>query len=97
MHPISYIKRAAIDADKWNASIRSAPNGNIYATAEYLDCMAVNWDALVADDYNIVMPLTWNRKYGFDYLYQPPFTASLGIFGSELNDQKVKSFLDAIP
>jgi hypothetical protein len=26
------------------------------------------------------MPLTWNKKYGFTYLYQPAFTAQLGVF-----------------
>ncbi len=97
MLSISYIKRAAIDPAKWNACIESAPNGNIYAHTDYLDCMSVHWDALVGGDYQFVMPLTWNRKYGFHYLYQPPFTASLGIFGPAINDHIIKSFLDAIP
>ena len=97
MLPVSYIKRAAIDPAKWNACIDSAPNGNIYAYTDYLDCMAARWDALVAGDYQFIMPLTWNRKYGFDYLYQPPFTASLGIFGQGIDEETVKAFLDAIP
>jgi hypothetical protein len=28
------------------------------------------------------MPLTWNRKWGIRYLYQPPFTQQLGIFST---------------
>ena len=34
------------------------------------------WDALVLDDYAAVMPLTWRRKYGTRYLYQPAFTTA---------------------
>jgi hypothetical protein len=59
--------------------------------------MAKHWDALVLGDYEVVMPLTWNKKYGFCYLYQPAFTASLGLFGSEIEELLVKRFMDAIP
>jgi hypothetical protein len=59
--------------------------------------MARHWDALVLDDYKAVMPLTWNKKYGFYYLYQPAFTASLGIFGNNINETLVKTFLDTVP
>lgn len=97
MLSISYIKRNAIDTLKWNACIDGASNGIIYGHTDYLDCMSVNWDALIADDYHYVMPLTRNRKYGFDYLYQPPFTASLGIFGNDIDQQITNEFLHAIP
>ena len=43
------------------------------------------------------MPLTWNKKYGFYYLYQPAFTASLGVFGNKLEAPLIKKILDAIP
>jgi hypothetical protein len=74
-----------------------AMNGLVYAYSIYLDNMARHWDALVMGDYERVMPLTWNKKYGIHYLYQPSFTASLGIFGKELNSGVVGSFLSAIP
>jgi lipid II:glycine glycyltransferase (peptidoglycan interpeptide bridge formation enzyme) len=44
-----------------------------------------------------VMPLTWNKKYGFYYLYQPAFTPQLGVFGKNTDEHLVKKFLDAIP
>ena len=59
--------------------------------------MAKHWDALVFGDYEAVMPLTWNKKYGFYYLYQPAFTASLGVFGKSIDGTLVKNFLDSIP
>jgi hypothetical protein len=43
---------------------------------------AGQWDALVLDDYQAVMPLTWRSKYGIRYLYQPAFTQQTGIFSA---------------
>ncbi len=94
---IKYLKQKEIDKEKWDACINSAINGLMYPYSFYLDCMAKHWDALVLEDYEAVMPLTWNKKYGFYYLYQPAFTASLGVFGKNINENLVKDFLDAIP
>jgi len=94
---IKYLQHKEIDKTKWDACITNAPNGLIYPYSFYLDCMAKHWDALVLNDYETVMPLTWNKKYGFYYLYQPAFTASLGIFGSKIEESLVKKFIDAIP
>ncbi len=43
---------------------------------------AGQWDALVLDDYQAVMPLTWRSKFGIRYLYQPAFTQQTGIFSA---------------
>lgn len=59
--------------------------------------MSENWDALVLDDYKAVMPLTWKKKYGIHYLYQPFFTASLGVFGKNISAVLVNDFLKTIP
>ena len=68
---IRYLTNEQIDKIKWDACIDTASNGLVYAYSFYLDSMAKNWDALVLGDYEAVMPLTWNKKYGFYYLYQP--------------------------
>jgi hypothetical protein len=86
---IRFLLRNEIDIEKWDRCILNATNGLIYARSFYLDTMAENWSALVEGDYNAIMPLTWNRKYGFSYLYQPSFTAQLGLFVSEPGDQKL--------
>jgi hypothetical protein len=40
------------------------------------------------------MPLTWNKKWGIRYLFQPPFTPQLGIFSEwPLSPQKVNEFM----
>ena len=94
---IQYFSYKEIDKEKWDACITHAPNGLIYGYSYYLDHMAKHWDALVLNDYEAIMPLTWNKKYSFHYLYQPAFTASLGVFGKSINEQLVRKFLDTIP
>ncbi|MEO6127636.1 MAG: hypothetical protein ABIP30_04770 [Ferruginibacter sp.] len=46
----------------------------------FLDCMAANWDGLVLNDYEAVMPLTWKKKWAIKYLYQPTFIQQGGIY-----------------
>lgn len=94
---IKYLPYKEIDKPKWDACIDNAPNGLIYAYSFYLDAMAKHWDALVLNDYEAVMPLTWNKKYSFYYLYQPAFTASLGVFGKNITEMLVGDFIKAIP
>ena len=96
-HQIKYIAQQYIDRQKWDACIDKAPNGLIYGYSFYLDEMAKHWDALVLNDYEAVMPLTWNKKFGFYYLYQPAFTASLGVFGKNLTEIILNQFLEAVP
>src|SRR6266496_1158661 len=94
---IQYLTYQQIDKTKWNACIKDAGNGLIYAYSFYLDHMASQWDGLVLNDYETVMPLTWNKKYGIYYLYQPFLTAQLGVFGKRINAETVKDFLEAVP
>lgn len=95
---ITYLRRGEIDTARWDDCIDASPNGLIYATYTYLDHMApLRWDALVYNDYEAVMPLTWNKKMGIYYLYQPAFTASLGVFGRSVTGEMVRQMLAAIP
>ncbi len=101
MHYLTYQQ---IDKKKWDTCIDKAGNGLIYGYSFYLDAMAKNWDGLIlsagshtVNDYEAVMPLTWNKKYGFYYLYQPPFTACLGVFGKSISAEIINGFLNSIP
>ena len=94
---IQYLHHHEIDKKKWDELISNAGNGLIYAYSFYLDQMAKHWDALVLKDYEAVMPLTWNKKFSIYYLYQPAFTACLGIFGQGINDVMVDQFVQAVP
>lgn len=94
---IQYLVNQQIDKTKWDQCIKNAENGLIYAYSFYLDAMSKNWDALVLNDYEAVMPLTWNKKMGIHYLYQPFLTAQLGVFGRNVTEQLCGDFIQSIP
>lgn len=94
-----YLENKDIDREKWNAGIAAAANGQVYAYAWYLDAVADNWDAVIAEDYTYLMPLPWNAKWlGVKQIYQPVFTQQLGIFGKLVPDSElITRFFAAIP
>jgi hypothetical protein len=94
---LQYITQKEINKQKWDYCIDNADNGLIYSYSFYLDHMARHWDALILNDYEAVMPLTWNKKYGIHYLYQPPFVAATGVSGKNISETTVGSFIRAIP
>lgn len=95
---IQYLQNENIDRRKWDETIARSFNGIVYAYSWYLDIVSPGWNALVNNDYKSVMPLTWRKKYGISYLFQPFFTQQLGVFSSEKSDADlVQQFLDAIP
>src|SRR5688572_10861129 len=81
---IRFVPYKEIDFTKWDNCIATASNGLIYGYSYYLDHMAKQWDGLVLNDYEAVMPLIWRKKYGILYCYQPPFTQQCGWFGYPL-------------
>lgn len=95
---IKYFSHNEIDKNKWNNCIKDSVNGLIYAYSWYLDIVCPKWNALIEDDYKSVMPLPSAKKYGFIYIYPPPFTQQLGVFStSRLNNESVEKFLQHIP
>ena len=95
---IKHYTHKEIDYAKWDNCIRNSFNGYIYAYSWYLNIVCPNWQALIEDDYKCVMPLTCRRKYGMNYLYQPPFTQQLGVFSvNKFSKEKVDTFLASIP
>ena len=98
MRDLRYIPHASIDSSKWDTCIHDASNGLIYGYSWYLNALTHQWDALVWNDYEAVMPLTWNKKWGIHYLYQPYFCASLGLFSrNKVDADMLKIFLQPIP
>ena len=93
---IQYLQHKQIDKAKWDAVI--AECDNIYAFSWYLDMVHPNWEALVEDDYQAVMPLTGGKKFGVNYLFQPYFVQQLGVFSSSpMTAEKTAAFLNTIP
>jgi hypothetical protein len=74
-----------------------ALHGNVYGYTWLLDSLT-RWDALVLGDYEALMPLPWNRKYGFYYIYPPYFMQQLGIYAPfEITSALVTAFIQCIP
>lgn len=88
-----YLPHHKIDKVKWDACVTNATNAMVYGESWYLDTVSPGWDGLVLGDYEAVMPLPHRRKWGVKYIYQPPFTQQLGVFGRADAD----IFLAAIP
>ncbi|HSK13268.1 MAG TPA: hypothetical protein VK907_08625 [Phnomibacter sp.] len=94
MQAIEYITHGQIDKQRWNDVIRRAHNGLAYAYTDFLDAMSPGWDALIAGNYEAVMPITWRKKMGIRYLCQPAFAQQLGIFSpSSIPPPLVEAFL----
>lgn len=94
---ISYIPQQHIDKARWDRCIDHAFNGLIYARSYYLDITAPGWNALVLNDYEAVMPLPTRKKFGVCYLFEPPMTPILGVFGNDISTEMVSAFLASIP
>ena len=93
---ILYLHHNQIDKAKWDDTI--AECGNIYAYSWYLDFVHPDWEALVENDYQSIMPLTGGKKFGVNYLFQPYFVQQLGVFSKQpLSHEKTEEFLKAIP
>jgi hypothetical protein len=95
---IKYLAHTEIEKNRWDLCIRQSVNRLPYAVSWWLNIVSPGWDALVQDDYMAVMPLTWNRKLGINYLFQPYLTQQLGIFSpGEISPEQEGEFLEAIP
>lgn len=91
---INYLAHQDVDKAKWDAAIEQSTNGLIYASSVFLDNMSPGWDALVAGDYECILPITWRSKLGIKYVCQPAFTQQLGLFFKhEMSDNLLSGFL----
>lgn len=95
---IAYLKNNEIDKEKWDECIIQSFNGNAYVYSWYLDLVHEDWEALVEDDYQRVMPLTLRKKFGITYYYQPYFTQQFGVFSINIiNPDIIDNFIQSIP
>lgn len=91
---LNYLTYHQINKSKWDDCINKSINKLIYAESFYLDTITENWDAIVLNDYEAVMPLIWKKKFGIKYLYQPAFFQQAGIFFSnQINNEVLQAFI----
>jgi hypothetical protein len=95
---IFYINHNKIDKQKWDACIALSENRIVYALSIYLDILYPNWDAIIENDYQSVMPIIKNKKNFINYIYNPVFSARLGIFSTKpIDENLIHSFFNRIP
>ncbi len=93
-----HLKHEEIDLEKYSTTIINCAWGRIYALPWYLDIVSPNWEALVNEDYSIVMPLPIKRKYRLKYITQPYLCQQLGVYSTlPLGKHIFKEFYDKIP
>lgn len=95
---IRHLKHSEIDYARWDDCLDESPDALPYAHTWYLDVVSPGWEALVAGDYDCVMPLPRKRRYGLAYLVQPPLTQQLGVFARRGGNEKItEEFIRKIP
>lgn len=96
---VRLLKRAEIEAPKWNGCVHYASNSKIYGYTWYLDNVADEWMGLVEGDYQSVFPLVFNEKlFGIKQLYTPFLCQQLGLFSVNIcNKERIRQFVEAIP
>lgn len=74
-----------IDKTKYSACLDKCLNYRIYAELWYLNIVSPDgYDILVLNDYEAVMPIPYQKKWGFKLVIQPIFCQQLGIFYKEI-------------
>lgn len=95
---IKHLKHNEINYQQWDTCVAKSKNRLVYTYSWYLDVVSPQWEALVADEYEYIMPLPIKRKAGIPYLVQPVLAQQLGIFSPHaLNVDIVKKFIRKIP
>ena len=95
---LNHLKHADIDFIRWDDCIENSVGGLPYAMSWYLNIVSPNWEAVVSPDYNYVMPITVNSKFGIKYIVQPAITQQLGIFSrNEIPEDIIRLFSSKIP
>ncbi|MBF0596999.1 hypothetical protein [Faecalibacter rhinopitheci] len=87
---IKKIKRSALDLDKYSACLQRAINYRVYAEYWYLDTLTDSqWDCLVLNDYEAIMPLPYQKKLGIKFISQPTYCQQLGVFYANSFPQEI--------
>lgn len=95
---IRRINNIDIDESKWNQAIKEAYNSTPYGYTWYLNAVCDNWDALIINDYEVVLPLPFVTKFGFKLYTQPILSQQLGPFSKEaLGENTIRLLFNNLP
>ncbi|MBK8227189.1 MAG: GNAT family N-acetyltransferase [Flavobacteriales bacterium] len=94
---IKHLRHIEIDKDAWDARLMRCANRIWYAQSWVLDLACPDWEALIDEEADAMMPLTVRRKWGLAYLYQPLGIQQLGVFAAHPERVSQEAFIAAIP
>lgn len=95
---ISYIPYHSVDRVKYDDCLMRSDQFRGYAQSWFLDAVCEQWDLLVYDDYQAVMPLPLRKKWGLAYVFTPAWVQQLGIFSAgRLDERVIQNMVRRIP
>lgn len=83
-----------LDLTKWDKCIDASINGTIFGYSWYLNLVCENWEAIVLDDYEAIMPLPIGKKLNHPVVEAPCLVPQLGVFSPRLpGPETIDTFL----
>lgn len=94
MHKLQKIKRKDLNVEKYSKSLSDSLNYRIYAEVWYLDILTDGkWECWIFGDYEVVMPVPLQFKFGIKFVIMPIYCQQLGVFyKEEISDELFKEF-----
>lgn len=94
MHKLQKIKRKDLNVEKYSKALNKALNYRIYAEVWYLDILTDGkWECWIFGDYEVVMPVPLQFKFGIKFVIMPIYCQQLGVFyKEEISDELFKEF-----
>lgn len=90
---IKRLKYHEIDWRKYQKCLENSEQYLFFAEKQYLDLLiGENWEILIYEDYEAVMPIPIVKKIGFNFVLMPLQTQQLGVF-SEKDDAVINQKL----
>lgn len=97
MTDIRYIPQGSVDTARWDSLVCRSPNGNLFGTSVFLDAMTDGWDAIIAGDYEAVLPLPRRTSWGIEYLHTLPFCGPFAVYADTPAAFPATEMLQVIP
>ena len=91
---IKRLKYEEVDWQKYQNCLERSEQYIFFAEKKYLDLLLhQNWEILVDNDYEAVMPIPLAKKWSFNFVVMPLQTQQLGIFSEKDTPELNESFL----
>ena len=86
---IKFLSFKEIDFKKWDRCVDTSLNGTVFGQSWYLNLVCENWDAIVLDDYEAVMPVPVYKILKYPTVISPCLAPQLGVFSPRLPSPEI--------